>query len=151
MHAQDIKMLTVLEPCDGEYRVRVLLQLCGQGVTSFLIGDIRVPAAASYLQFRSLLLFLFFFNLFISATSLSLFLALLSLVVCCDGVPSFAFEVVVLCRSIPAAWERKDGESVEYARGRGRDLLCVELSHSSTSGAGSLIPSGTGMSLTGLI
>lgn len=57
MHAQDIKMLTVLEPCDGEYRVRVLLQLCGQGVTSFLIGDIRVPAAAFYLQFRSLLFF----------------------------------------------------------------------------------------------
>lgn len=47
-------MLTVLEPCDGEYRVRVLLQLCGQGVTSFLIGDIRVPVAAFYLQFRSL-------------------------------------------------------------------------------------------------
>lgn len=94
-------MLTVLEPCDGEYRVRVLLQLCGQGVTSFLIGDIRVPAAASYLQFRSLLLFLIYSSQ--PPLSRSLFLALLSLVVCCDGVPSFVFEVVVLCRSIPAA------------------------------------------------
>lgn len=56
MHAQDIKMLTVLEPCDDEYRVRVLLQLCGQRVTSLLIGDIRVPAAVSYLRFRSLFL-----------------------------------------------------------------------------------------------
>jgi len=102
MHAQDIKMLTVLEPCDGEYRVRVLLQLCGQGVTSFLIGDIRVPAAAFYLQFRSLL-FLFFLCIHLSHLSLALFLVLLSLVVCCDGVPSFAFEVVVLCRSIPSA------------------------------------------------
>lgn len=77
MHAQDIKMLTVLEPCDGEYRVRVLLQLCGQGVTSFLIGDIRVPAAASYLQFRWVLLLLFL--IYSSQPPLSLFhIALIS-------------------------------------------------------------------------
>lgn len=55
-------MLTVREPCDSEYRVRALLLGPRQGVTSLLIGDIRVPAAASYPQFRSLLLLLF--NLF---------------------------------------------------------------------------------------
>lgn len=56
-------MLTVWEPCDSEYRVRALLLRPRQGVTSLLIGDIRVPAAASYPQFRSLLLLLLF-NLF---------------------------------------------------------------------------------------
>lgn len=54
-------MLTVLEPCDSEYRVRALLLRPRQGVTSLLIGDIRVPAAASYPQFRSLL---FFFKIY---------------------------------------------------------------------------------------
>lgn len=54
-------MLTVLEPCDSEYRVRALLLRPRQGVTSLLIGDIRVPAAASYPQFRSLLFFFFKF------------------------------------------------------------------------------------------
>lgn len=63
MHAQDIKMLTVLEPCDGEYRVRVLLQLCGQRVTSLLIGDIRVPAAVLCAVQNA------FFNLFILTTT----------------------------------------------------------------------------------
>lgn len=53
-------MLTVLEPCDSEYRVRALLLRPRQGVTSLLIGDIRVPAAASYPQFRSLLFFLIY-------------------------------------------------------------------------------------------
>lgn len=58
-------MLTVREPCDSEYRVRALLLGPRQGVTSLLIGDIRVPAAASYPQFRSLLLLLLLlFNLF---------------------------------------------------------------------------------------
>lgn len=68
-------MLTVLEPCDSEYRVRALLLRPRQGVTSLLIGDIRVPAAASYPQFRSLLFFSFF-NLFTSPLpSLSLSLS----------------------------------------------------------------------------
>lgn len=57
-HAQDIRMLTVLEPCDCEYRVRALLRWPRRGVTSLLIGDIRVPAAASYPRFQIAPLFL---------------------------------------------------------------------------------------------
>ena len=64
-------MLTVLEPCDSEYRVRALLLRPRQGVTSLLIGDIRVPAAASYPQFRSLLFFLIY-SLSLLSLSLSL-------------------------------------------------------------------------------
>lgn len=56
-------MLTVLEPCDTEYRVRALLLQPRQGVTSLLIGDIRVPAAASYPHFRSLSLFFLIYSL----------------------------------------------------------------------------------------
>lgn len=58
-------MLTVLEPCDSEYRVRALLLRPRQGVTSLLIGDIRVPAAASYPQFRSSFSFFLIYSLFL--------------------------------------------------------------------------------------
>lgn len=101
-------MLTVLEPCDTEYRVRALLLQPRQGVTSLLIGDIRVPAAASYPHFRSLS---FFFNLFTFPSPPSYSLVpllcpscwdLLSLAVCSPPhSSSFAFQVVALCRSNP--------------------------------------------------
>lgn len=140
MHAQDIKMLTVLEPCDDEYRVRVLLQLCGQRVTSLLIGDIRVPAAVSYLRFRSLFL--------IYSSLPPPLLVLLSLVVFCDAFPSFAFEVAVVCRSIPACCRRERAKSMR--EGEQRFAVCRVEPQLDIWGR-PFIPSGTGMSLTGLI
>lgn len=56
MHAQDIKMLTVLESCALEYRVRALLERNTLQMSSTLIEDIGLPAACSYQWFR------FFFN-----------------------------------------------------------------------------------------
>lgn len=109
-------MLTVLEPCDSEYRVRALLLWPRQGVTSLLIGDIRVPAAASYPCFRSFSFF-FFFNLFtfcsppffpfssLSLLSSSLGSALISRRL---WPPSFAFQVAALCgRSPPSRRHEK--------------------------------------------
>lgn len=99
-------MLTVLEPCDTEYRVRALLLQPRQGVTSLLIGDIRVPAAASYPHFRSLSFFLIYSLslLPLHILSLSLTLSLLLgffLISSLQRPPSFAFQVVALCRSSP--------------------------------------------------
>lgn len=128
-------MLTVLEPCDSEYRVRALLLRPRQGVTSLLIGDIRVPAAASYPQFRSLLLFfLFFFNLFTFPSPPFLLLLSLSLplsrslslgsalISSRQRPPSFAFQVAALCRSSPKlpSGREREREGGERGRERGR-------------------------------
>ena len=59
-------MLTVLESCALEYRVRALLERNAQQMSSTLIEDIRVPAACSYQWCRG---FFFFFNLFIFFTA----------------------------------------------------------------------------------
>jgi len=56
-------MLTVLESCALEYRVRALLERNTLQMSSTLIEDIGLPAACSYQQFR------FFFNLFIFLTA----------------------------------------------------------------------------------
>lgn len=64
-HAQDIKMLTVLEPCALEYRARALLERSARQMSSTLIEDIRVPTACSYQWCRVG----FFFNLFIFFTA----------------------------------------------------------------------------------
>lgn len=66
MHAQDIKMLTVLESCALEYRVRALLERNTLQMSSTLIEDIGLPAACSYQWFG---VFCFFFNLFIFLTA----------------------------------------------------------------------------------
>lgn len=47
-HAQDIKMLTVLEPCALEYGARALLARSARQMSSTLIEDIGVSAACSY-------------------------------------------------------------------------------------------------------
>lgn len=122
-------MLTVLEPCDSEYRVRALLLWPRQGVTSLLIGDIRVPAAASYPQFRSLS----FFNIFTflspppshslssslcPSCSLSQGSALISSQ---QQTPLFAFQVAALCRSSPTF---PSSRGRERDRGRGEDGVC---------------------------
>lgn len=156
-------MLTVLEPCDSEYRVRALLLRPRQGVTSLLIGDIRVPAAASYPQFRSLLFF--FFNLFtfpsppflfLLSFSLSLSLApyrwdLLSLAVGYTPPP-------LVCISSGGTVQEQPHVTVRQ-REMGRGELEPEPSHAvdassrrriSTSGA-VFFPMSTSVSLTGLI
>lgn len=59
-------MLTVLESCALEYRVRALLERNAHQMSSTLIEDIRVPAACSYQWYRGVF---FFFNLFIFFTA----------------------------------------------------------------------------------
>lgn len=161
-------MLTVLEPCDSEYRVRALLLRPRQGVTSLLIGDIRVPAAASYPQFRSLLFFLIYslsllpLSLWFSPSpsqSLSLSLSpapyhwdLLSLAVG-SRPPSFAFQVAALCRSGPALPSGREGGRRERERESGRRRTRLMLHHGAASRhlGPSFFPMSTSVSLTGLI
>lgn len=86
-HAQDIKMLTVLESCALEYRVRALLERNAQQMSSTLIEDIRAPAACSYRWCRG-----FFFFFLIYSFSLLLESALIIRLSC----HSFAFQVLGL-------------------------------------------------------
>lgn len=164
-------MLTVLEPCDTEYRVRALLLQPRQGVTSLLIGDIRVPAAASYPHFRSLSLFFFLIYslsllpLHILSPSLALSLLLgSSLISSLRRPPSFAFQVVALCRSSPAfpsgkGESEREGERVgekkrETGGERRKRHMQLMLNHGCTSrhlGPSLFFPMSTSMSLTGLI
>lgn len=83
-HAQDIKMLTVLESCALEYRVRALLERSAPRMSSVLIEDIRVPAARSYQRSRG------FFFFLIYSFSLLLESALIIRLSC----HSFAFQVL---------------------------------------------------------
>lgn len=83
MHAQDIKMLTVLESCALEYRVRALLERYTLQMSPTLIEDIRVPAACSYQWLRFFLIYSF---------SLLLESALIISLSC----HSFAFQVLGL-------------------------------------------------------
>lgn len=139
-------MLTVLELCDGEYRAGVFLQHGRQGVTSLLIGDIRVSAGVSYLQFWSLLFYLFIY--------LSLFLTLSHVILISSlaviASLSFAFEVAVPCIRILTVWQR-DGKRREVNRRQkeGKESW-VTSRRSLTSGAASVIPGGNGVSLLGL-
>lgn len=86
MHAQDIKMLTVLESCALEYRVRALLERNTLQMSSTLIEDIGLPAACSYQWFRD------FFFFLINSFSLLLESALIISLSC----HSFAFQVLGL-------------------------------------------------------
>lgn len=82
MHAQDIKMLTVLESCALEYRVRALLERNAPQMSFSLIGDIRRPAACSYRWLRSSSFLIYSFSLpLVSALIISL------------SCHSFAFQV----------------------------------------------------------
>lgn len=86
MHAQDIKMLTVLESCALEYRVRALLERNTLQMSSTLIEDIGLPAACSYQWFG-----VFFFFLIYSFS-----LLLESALVISLSCHSFAFQVLGL-------------------------------------------------------
>lgn len=159
-------MLTVLEPRDTEYRVRALLLQPRQGVTSLLIGDTRVPAAASYPHFRSLSSFFLIYSLSLlplHILSPSLALSLLlgsSLISSLQQPPSFAFQVVALCRSSPTfpsgKGERaREREKKESDGRREEKTSCAadakSRRHIPTSGPLSFFPMSTSMSLTGLI
>lgn len=76
-------MLTVLESCALEYRVRALLERNAQQMSSTLIEDIRVPAACSYQWCRVVFFFLIY------SFSLLLESALIIRLSC----HSFAFQV----------------------------------------------------------
>lgn len=156
-------MLTVLEPCDSEYRVRALLLRPRQGVTSLLIGDIRVPAAASYPQFRSLLFF--FLNLFTFPSPPFLFLLSFSLSL--SRSLSLGSALIssrlhspppLVCISSGGTVQEQPHVTVRQ-REMGRGELEPEPSHAvdassrrriSTSGA-VFFPMSTSVSLTGLI
>lgn len=84
MHAQDIKMLTVLESCALEYRVRALLERNTLQMSSTLIEDIGLPAACSYQWLRFFFLIYSFSLLLESALIISL------------SCHSFAFQVLGL-------------------------------------------------------
>lgn len=115
-------MLTVLELCDGEYRAGVFLQHGRQGVTSLLIGDIRVPADVSYLQFRSLFFYLFIY--LPPFLTLSHVILISSLAVIAS--PSFAFEVAVPCMRILTMWQRDGRRRVVKRREKeGKELSRV--------------------------
>lgn len=132
-------MLTVLEPCDTEYRVRALLLQPRQGVTSLLIGDIRVPAAASYPHFRSLSFLIYSLSLLplhILSLSLALSLLLGSLISCLQRPPSFAFQVVALCRispTFPSGNAERGREKREMGGERSKRLMQLKLNHGTTS------------------
>lgn len=79
-------MLTVLESCALEYRVRALLERNAQQMSSTLIEDIRVPAACSYQWYRGVFFFLIY------SFSLLLESALIIRLSC----HSFAFQVLGL-------------------------------------------------------
>ena len=166
----------MLEPCDTEYRVRALLLRPRQGVTSLLIGDIRVPAAASYPHFRSLSFFLIYslslLPLHILSPSLALSLLLgSSLISSLRRPPSFAFQVVALCRSSPTfpsgkgerereketaretAIEAERGKKERDERREEKTSYAVDAKsrhHIPTSGPLSFFPMSTSISLTGL-
>lgn len=85
MHAQDIKMLTVLESCALEYRVRALLERNTLQMSSTLIEDIGLPAACSYQWFSGVFFLIYSFSLLLeSALVISL------------SCHSFAFQVLGL-------------------------------------------------------
>lgn len=77
-------MLTVLESCALEYRVRALLERNAQQMSSTLIEDIRVPAACSYQWCRGFFLIYSFSLLLESALIIRL------------SCHSFAFQVLGL-------------------------------------------------------
>lgn len=85
-------------------------------MTSLLIGDIRVPAAASYPQFRSLFFLIYSLFLlplsFLLSLSLSLGSALISrrLQTPPPHPPSFAFQVPPLHRSSPTFLSGRETE-----------------------------------------
>lgn len=130
MHAQDIKMLTVLESCALEYGVRALLQSNRQEMSSALIEDIMVPAAFSYLQFRS------HFNLFIFSYHWNL----LSLLVCL--VPHLHFKCWN-CGVTASVHVRRTLQGVALSNGCAGSQQARHLGYS--------IPRSSAVSLTGLI
>lgn len=163
-------MLTVLEPCDTEYRVRALLLQPRQGVTSLLIGDIRVPAAASYPHFRSLSLFFLIYSLSLlplHILSPSLALSLLlgsSLISSLRRPPLFCISSGGPVQEQPRvsvrqrrAWKRgrESGRKKRETGGERRKRhMQLMLNHGCTSrhlGPSLFFPMSTSMSLTGLI
>lgn len=80
-------MLTVLESCALEYRVRALLERNAQQMSSTLIEDIRVPAACSYRWCREFFFLIYSFSLLLES-------ALIIRLSC----HSFAFQVLGLGR-----------------------------------------------------
>lgn len=84
-HAQDIKMLTVLELCALEYGARALLARSARQMSSTLIEDIGVSAACSYQWCRVGFFLIYSFSLLLES-------ALIIRLSC----HSFAFQVLRL-------------------------------------------------------
>lgn len=84
-------MLTVLESCALEYRVRALLERSAQQMSSTLIEDIGVPAACSYQWCRVGFFLIYSFSLLLES-------ALIIRLSC----HSFAFQVLRLGAGVAA-------------------------------------------------